>query len=144
MTDSNMKKTQRILMALYVALIIAALTLVVLCEADVLGSGQMAGHQQEEFITTTMMELMTLAGAYLALRLFKFKNVSAELLSQKAPALLKWGLVRLVLLEVPMVANTLFYYMYMNTTFGYMAIILLLCLPFVYPSMSRCEAEVSE
>jgi hypothetical protein len=32
----------------------------------------------------------------------------------------------------------------MNTTFGYMAIIGLLCLPFVFPTMSRCEAEVED
>jgi hypothetical protein len=32
----------------------------------------------------------------------------------------------------------------MNTTFGYLGIILLLCLPFVFPSLSRCEAETTE
>ena len=37
--------------------------------------------------------------------------------------------------------NTVLYYLFMNTTFGYMAIILAICLPFVYPSEARCEAE---
>ncbi len=58
--------------------------------------------------------------------------------------MLKWGLLRLLILEVPMVVNTYLYYIYMNTTFGYLAIILLLCLPFVMPTESRCLAETSE
>jgi hypothetical protein len=58
--------------------------------------------------------------------------------------MLKWGLLRLLILEVPMVVNTYLYYIYMNTTFGYMAIIGLLCLPFVFPTMSRCQAEVED
>ena len=36
------------------------------------------------------------------------------------------------------------FYIYMNPTFGYLAIILLLCLPFVFPSQSRCIAETTE
>jgi hypothetical protein len=31
----------------------------------------------------------------------------------------------------------------MNTTFGYLAIILLLCLPFVFPTLNRCIAETT-
>ena len=45
------------------------------------------------------------------------------------------------MLLLPLWADTLLYYLYMNTTFGYLGIILVLCLPFVYPSESRCEAE---
>ena len=42
-----------------------------------------------------------------------------------------------------MIANTLFYYLFgLNVTFGYMAIILLLCLLLVYPSKRRCMYEV--
>ena len=54
------------------------------------------------------------------------------------------GMTRLIILEAPMVINTLLYYIYMNTTFGYLGIILLLCLPFVFPSLSRCEDETTE
>ena len=65
-------------------------------------------------------------------------------MTKKEPALLKWGMLRLLILEVPMVSNTYLYYMYMNATFGYLAIILLLCLPFVFPTQSRCIAETTE
>ena len=45
------------------------------------------------------------------------------------------------MLGVPLVANTDLYYMSMNTAYGYMAIILLIVMPFVYPSKTRCEEE---
>ena len=45
------------------------------------------------------------------------------------------------LLADPMLINTLLYYVFMNVAFGYMAIIGLLSMVFVYPSKSRCEQE---
>ena len=53
-------------------------------------------------------------------------------------------MTRLLILEAPMVVNTLLYYIYMNATYGYLAIILLLCLPFVFPTENRCIAETTE
>ena len=44
----------------------------------------------------------------------------------------------------PWLINTFMYYQTMAPTFGYMAIILMLCLFFVYPSMERCVDETSE
>lgn len=139
-----MEKTQKILMAFFLGLLAAALLMVVLYETDVLEAGVLADSKQTEFIATTTMEITTLAGVFLALRLFKFRAIHQNLVSQKAPALLKWGLLRLVLLEGQMLCNTYLYYMYMAPTFGYMAIIQLLCLPFVWPSMERCMAETTE
>jgi hypothetical protein len=90
------------------------------------------------------MELLTLGCVFLGLRLFKFKTVHADLVSSEHAALSAWGALRLVMLLAPMVANTYLYYLFMNTTFGYMAIIGLLCIPFVFPTLSRCEAEVED
>ena len=115
--------------------------LVVLFETDVLPSGLMATEKQTEFLLTTLMELLTLASVYMALRLFKFDKVHQELATLKADGLRRWGLIRLAILLLPMPLNTVLYYLFMNTTFGYMAIILAICLPFVYPSEARCEAE---
>ena len=115
--------------------------LVVLFETDVLPSGLMATEKQTEFLFTTLMELLTLASVYMALRLFKFEKVHQELVTRKADGLRRWGLIRLAILLLPMPLNTVLYYLFMNTTFGYMAIILAICLPFVYPSEARCEAE---
>ena len=129
-------------MVIYTLLAGLAVAIVLLYETEVLENGLLATDKQSEFLWTAFMELLSLGAAFLGLRLFKFKMVHDDLTSRKAPALMKWGIIRLLTLEVPMVVNTLLYYIYMNTTFGYMAIILLLCLPFVFPSLSRCEDEV--
>ena len=128
-------------MVVYIAQVVLALLLVVLFELDVLPVGVCAVDKQSEFQLTALMELVTLGAAFLGLRLFKFSNVHDELFCCREPAMWKWGLVRLLILEVPMVINTLLYYLYMNPTFGYLAIILLLCLPFVFPSEGRCKAD---
>ena len=138
----NVKNTLTVLLWTVLAL---ALTVVVLFETDVLMFGYYAGSgEQAEFLLTTMMELLTLAVIPLALKLFKFPRVHADLVSRKAEALRKWGLLRLLMLLVPLLVNTLLYYAYANVAFGYMAIILVIVLPFVYPSMERCQSETEE
>lgn len=139
-----MKRTQTVLLAFYIFAIIVCVMLVVFYETELLPTGVMASDKQSEFLLTTLMELVTLGGIFLALRLFKFKKVHQILCSHRAPALMKLGMLRLSLLLIPMQVNTLLYYLYMNPAFGYMAIILLLCLPFVYPSMNRCLDETTE
>ena len=136
-----MKKTLRQLQTFMFSMIGITVVLVVLFETDVLPSGLMATEKQTEFLLTTLMELLTLASVYMALRLFKFDKVHQELVTRKADGLRRWGLIRLAILLLPMPLNTVLYYLFMNTTFGYMAIILAVCLPFVYPSEARCEAE---
>ena len=136
-----MKETKNQLMCVFVADIVWPLMIVCIYETEVVVPGLLATDKQSEFLLTFLMELMTLGCAFLALRLFKFEKIHQELITGKAVALRKWGVIRLVMLLFPLWADTLLYYIYMNTTFGYLGIILALCLPFVYPSMSRCEAE---
>ncbi len=139
-----MKKISKQLTFVYVLLTAVALTIVILYEMGTLESGTLADNKQTEFSAMTIMELTSLAAAFLGLRLFKFRKIKKQLVAQKEPAMLKWGILRLVVLEVPMISNTYLYYLYMNPTFGYLAIILLLCLPFVFPSLDRCLAETTE
>lgn len=72
-----------------------------------------------QFLLTTFMELATLACAYLGLRLFK-QN---------------WKL-RMALIVVPLIVNGILYLIYETTPFFYLGVILLLCLPFVWPRKS--------
>lgn len=141
-----MKETRILLNIVFWTMVVAALTAVVVFETGLLPMGYYAGTSSEaEFVLEVMMELATLPLLIpLALKLFSLKRVKADLVSRKSAALRKWGLLRLLMLLVPMVVNTLLYYMYVNTTFGYMAIIGLITLPFVYPGKSRCAAEVEE
>ena len=139
-----MKKISKLLMFIYVLLVAVALVIAALYEFGVLESGVLADSKQTEFVAMTVMELATLVAAFLGLRLFKFPKIHTQLVTLQEPAMLKWGLLRLLVLEVPMVCNTYLYYIYMNPTFGYLAIILLLCLPFVFPSLNRCIDETTE
>ena len=136
-----MKETKNLLMGVFLAAIVLVMAIICLYETEVVVPGLLATDKQSEFLLTSLMELATLGCAFLALRLFKFEKIHQELTTYKAVALRKWGMIRLLLLLIPLWADTLLYYLYMNTTFGYLGIILALCLPFVYPSMSRCEAE---
>lgn len=131
-------------MLVFTLLLAVMVGIIALYESGVLESGVLTDSKQTEFLAMTGMELTSLAGAFLGLRLFRFQKIHDALVTQKEPALLRWGILRLLILEVPMVSNTYLYYMYMNTTFGYLAIILLLCLPFVFPTLSRCIAETTE
>ena len=140
-----MKKVKKTLTVLFWTAITIAVATAVVYETDMLETGVLAGVSANgEFMVTTLMELLTLASVPLALKLFRFRKVHNDLITRKAPALRCWGLVRLGLLAILLVANTLLYYIYMNTAFGYMALIILVCLPFVYPSMGRCIAETEE
>ena len=139
-----MKKVSKQLMAFYTAQVVLALVIIVLFELNVLPEGIMADDKQSEFSLIALMELISLGAAFLGLRLFKFKAIHNDLVNRKERAMWKWGMARLIILEAPMVIDTILYYIYMNPTFGYLAIILLLCLPFVFPSHSRCLSETSE
>ena len=139
-----MKETRNLLMTLFSIPIGYVVAVAIVFETNIFESGLYADDKNVEFMMTAVMELVTLGTVFLALRLFKFNKVHDDLVARKYSALKKWGLLRLLMLGLPMMYNTYLYYMFMNTTFGYMAIIQMLCMPFVYPSKSRCEAEVEE
>lgn len=140
----EMRHTRNVLLTAFIAAITVAVILVVVFESGLADVGVTACDGQTEFIVTTAMELLTLACIPTALRLFKTRRVADSLTSGGASALQRWGLLRIAMLGLPLVANTLLYYMYMATPFGYMAILLLLSMVFVYPSMGRCESETTK
>lgn len=119
-----------------------SLIIVVLYETESLADGVWATDKSLEFVIATVMELLTICLIPLALRLFKFKHIHRQLHQAaedvRRSSLLRYGSLRLNMLCLPLLVNTLLYYLFMNVAFGYMAIILLLCLFFVYPSMARC------
>ena len=138
-----MKHTHHILMAVFVGALLLTGIIVLLFETDVLLAGTAVGNSQVEFVMTIVMELLTLGQIWLALRLFKLKMVKQDFIARKEVALRKWGVLRLLLLDIPLLFNALFYEIFLNASFGYLAIILLPCQVFVYPSLARCEAEVT-
>lgn len=89
------------------------------------------------------MELVTICAIPFALRLLKFGPARRAIAAAPEIGLRRWGIVRLLMISLPMLFNTLFYYQYLNVAFGYMAIIGLLCLVFVFPSETRCRQEMT-
>ena len=132
-----MNKTISFLRTVLIANVGVAVVIAALYELDILPSGMMAGRPQDEFLSTISMELITIVFIPVALRLFKTKDVEKRLEEGNIKAFRKWGLLRILMITVPLVLNTLLYYSFMNTTFGYMALILLICLPFIYPASRK-------
>ena len=132
-----MNKTISLLRTVLIANVGMAVVIAALYELDILPSGMLAGRPQDEFLSTISMELITIVFIPVALRLFKTKDVEKRLEEGNIKAFRKWGLVRILMITVPLVLNTLLYYSFMNTTFGYMALILLICLPFIYPASRK-------
>ena len=121
--------------------IVICLVLIVLYENEVLEPAVWQGFKVNEYYAAIVMELVTICLIPLSLRLFKFGFVKRSFTANGPDALLRWGTVRMDMLTVPMMVNTFLYYQFMNVAFGYMGIILLLCMMFVYPSRRRCEDE---
>ena len=132
-----MNKTISLLRTVLIANVGVAVVIAALYELDILPSGMMTGRPQDEFLSTISMELITIVFIPVALRLFKTKDVEKRLEEGNIKAFRKWGLVRILMITVPIVLNTLLYYSFMNTSFGYMALILLICLPFIYPASRK-------
>ena len=139
-----MQHTKNIFLSIMLAACVISLSIIIAFEFDVLPIGAYADHVRLGFYAAVVMELVTICTIPLALRLFKFRKVRKSLMFLREKALLRWGTLRMLMLCVPMVVNTLCYYLFMNVAFAYMAIILFICLFLVYPSLDRCYSEIPE
>ena len=133
----NLKFSQRILLINFWVLLLAAILMVLLYETEMLAPGTLLFSSDFVFLMQVIMEFLTIAVIPLALKLFAFKAVKRKLVNGKGSALLPWGTARINMLCLPMLVNTFMYYQTMSPAFGYMAIILFLCVFFVYPSMAK-------
>lgn len=139
-----MKKTISLLRASFLLPMAVCLVLIALFENGVLLPGERAGLTVEEFYVLSAMELLAIVVVPTALYLFRIGAVKRKLVTERETALLRLGLVRILMMALPMMANTLLYYIYMLPSFGYLAIILFLSLFFVYPSAERCVGDIIE
>ncbi len=140
-----MKTTRNILMMLLLIVVVIVLAIIALYENNILETGIFESNSEGEFIALTIMEFLTIVSLPLALRLFYTKKVKALLVEGKETALLRWGAIRLSLISLPLIANTLLYYLYaFSTSFAYMALAQFVCLVFVLPTKSRCEDDITE
>ncbi len=120
--------------------IIISILVAVLFETDTLLPGAFADEVNVQFAVVTLTELLTVCVIPLAVRLFRFKKVRTAI---KEGGYRRWAMMRLLMLATLLNANTILYYIYMNVAFGYMAIIMLISMVFVYPSESRMKREMT-
>jgi len=140
-----MKRTKNILTILFWTLLAMSAIITLLFETGIMETGYMAAKKgNAEFILTVVFELLTLSIVPLSLKLFRFRFIKQNLVAGRETALAKWGMIRMTMLLLLLLLNVILYYMFMNTSFAYMALIILICLPFIYPSMDRCLSEVEE
>lgn len=97
---------------------------------------------QLDFIFLTAMELITLCVIPFALRLFKFKWVKKQIKNQGIKGLADLKLTQIVMLSSPMLLNAIIYLMNRQVAHFYLAVILFLCMFFIYPSQERLNNEL--
>ena len=138
-----MEKVSSILKKLFYGILAVALLVVVVFETGLLTPGSLGGDKAAEFPILTAMELLTVCLIPFSLYLFRVKSVRQNLLAAPAQSMLTWGFVRMAMLAFLLVVNVVCYYLYMNASFGYMAIIAAISMLFIYPSIGRCKEETS-
>lgn len=138
-----MEKVSSILKKLFYGILAVALLIVIVFETGLLTPGSLGGDKAAEFPILTAMELLTVCLIPFSLYLFRVKSVRQNLLTAPAQSMLTWGFVRMAMLAFLLVVNVVCYYLYMNASFGYMAIIAAISMLFIYPSIGRCKKETS-
>ena len=103
--------------------------------------GMLVGNPQEEFIVQTLAVLLTLGAVFFALRLFKFKYIEQKLKESPLENYYFWSVVRMAMLEGPLVFNIAAYWLFVNGSFGWLGAILFLSFAFIYPSEQRFVNE---
>ncbi len=139
-----MKKVIRTLKYLFSLILLVTLLLVLVFESELLLPGFILVESKVDFVIKYIMELMTIIIIPLSLRLFKFKSVERKLATKKQHALLRWGVLRIIMLGIPMIINTILYYGFLAVEFGYLSIILLISMIFIYPSKDKCYYETRD
>jgi len=132
---------QRILQIAFYSIVVPAILLVLLFESNVFPTGLYADNKAADFLFTTIMEILTICCIPLALRLIKDKTMKKYDVPRRMQIYRRKAMLRLLLLGCPLLINTFLYYLFMNVAFGYMAIILFLCLLFIIPTKERQQRE---
>ena len=141
--NETILKTQR---TFFFTMIGVAFMLVVVFECGLLNElkASLTGRKQLEFIFLTAMEIITLFTIPLSLKLLKLKVVRKKIEANRHKYT-TYSILRMQILILPMIFNILLYYFFHPLpTFGYMAIIQLICLCFITPTASRIENELKD
>lgn len=131
----------------YTAIWLVAILLVVLFESDCLLPGGFAGEDRAVYLAQTLSILITLGCIPLALKLFSIdfirKRLSVKNGESSLPAYRCWSEVRMFLLAFPLIVNLVLYYLTMEVSSAYCALIVVLAMLFCWPSEARLMNEAN-
>lgn len=129
----------------YMAVWAVAILLVVLFEFECLLPGLFAGEERAVYLAQTISILITLGCIPLALKLFSLKYVERRLREggSNLTVYRGWCEVRIALLAFPLIINLLLYYLIMEVSSAYCALIVVLAMLFCWPSESRLNYETA-
>lgn len=115
--------------------------IIVLFETNVIEPGMLAGDDLANYWMSIVGVAMVIVTIPLALRLMKNKRIK-ESVAKSEENYLRWSLIRIALLEAPLIYNILCYYLLgCEPTFGYMALMTAVAFIFVWPSKDKMAYE---
>lgn len=141
-----MKQKQLILNLYFYLSIVIAAAVALLFETDCLPAGEWTARPMTEFVMTYVMEIAAIGFTWLSLRMFKLNRVQRFLKGDAEQGNRRYfmlALLRLSMLCLPMMLDTVFYYLFMKVTFAGLAGIHFLSLFFVMPTRARFESETA-
>lgn len=103
--------------------------------------GILTENKQSEFVFENVAILWTLASIYFSLRLFKFKKIEDALRFNPLENYRKYCVLRLALLDLPLLFDILCYWLFVNSSFAWLGVLIGLAFPFVYPTKERFLSE---
>ena len=137
---SQIIKQLKLLFYLIVGVSLLLMAVVEFLLLDIAG-GLFADDKQFEFVYQSFMILLTLGGIYVVLRLFKFEGIKKRIQEHQLTAYSRWSLIRMLVLEGIAILNIGGYFLFVNSSFVYLWLIIMLSFSFLYPTRERLINE---
>ncbi len=103
--------------------------------------GSMVTDANFEFAFQSIATLLTLGSVFLSLRFFKFAPVEKKLREEPIKHYLNMSIIRLAILEGPLLLNLIGYMLFVNSSFVWLTLIGAFGFLFIYPSKERFLSE---
>ena len=132
------KKINRMLNLLAVIQLATAVIIVILFETGLAPSGTVGPN----YVGQIAVVLTTLLCVPLALKLMAFRRIHQQV-EGNLPRYYAYGLMRISLLGVPILLGLLVYYISLDASALYCALIAALAFLFIWPTMDRLERETA-
>lgn len=137
---SQIIKQLKLLFYLIVGVSLLLMAVVEFLLLDIAG-GLFADDKQFEFVYQSFMILLTLGGIYVVLRFFKFEGIKKRIQEHQLTAYSRWSLIRMLVLEGIAILNIGGYFLFVNSSFVYLWLIIMLSFSFLYPTRERLINE---